>query len=73
VPRDERVGDHQAADFSSANELDQTAEAEDRDRRRAVMLLTASPPPLNGTRTKSMPHFLLKASMNATFDSEGVR
>ena len=39
----------------------------------AIMLLTASPPPLNGTRTKSMPYFLLKASMNATFDNEGVR
>ena len=39
----------------------------------ASMLLTASPPPLNGTRTKSMPCFLLNASMNATFDSDGVR
>ena len=36
-----------------------------------IMLLTASPPPLNGTRTMSMPCFLLNSSMNATFDSDG--
>ena len=36
------------------------------------MLLTASPPPLNGTRTKSVPFCLLNASMNATFASEGA-
>ena len=36
------------------------------------MLLTASPPPLNGTRTMSMPFFLLNCSMKATFDSEGA-
>ncbi len=36
------------------------------------MLLTASPPPLNGTRTKSVPCFLLSSSMNATFDSDGA-
>jgi hypothetical protein len=36
------------------------------------MLLTASPPPLNGTRTKSVPCLRLNSSMNATFESEGA-
>ena len=36
------------------------------------MLLTASPPPLNGTRTKSMPCFLLNSSMKATLDIDGA-
>ena len=36
------------------------------------MLLTASPPPLNGTRTKSVPFFLLSSSMKATFGSDGA-
>ena len=36
------------------------------------MLVTASPPPLNGTRTMSVPFFLLKPSMKATFDTDGA-
>ena len=36
------------------------------------MLLTASPPPLNGTRTMSVPFVLLNSCMNATFDNEGA-
>ena len=36
------------------------------------MLLTASPPPLNGTRTKSVPCRRLNSSMNAIFDSDGA-
>ena len=36
------------------------------------MLLTASPPPLNGTRTMSVP-LPVEASMNATLGSDGGR
>ena len=35
-----------------------------------IMLLTASPPPLNGTRSRSMPCVLLKSSTNAVLVSD---
>ena len=36
------------------------------------MLFTASPPPLNGTRTKSVPFFLFMSSMKATLETDGA-
>ena len=37
-----------------------------------IIALIASPPPLNGTRTKSTPCFLLNSSMKATLEIEGA-